>query len=380
MMGTTSLVTRSAKMSRTIRQATHIKGHCTMNVRAIASMTASTASTEILQYFRRGSNNAVSTPSPTQRMPFSSLSSSTSKYDIQIVEVSPRDGLQNEPLASEGILTVDDKIELIRRLAKSGIRDIEMGSFVSPKWVPAMANSDEVMQGYYDREGDDTDNAVVLSHVLIPNAKGLQRALNLTTNANNKDSLVDVVAIGASASDTFGFKNWNCPTSQQLITEKCVPVAQALEEHNTTHGVDIQLRGYISCVVGCPYEGPIKPIQVAKTVETLLEMCPTITQISLGDTIGVGTPNTIRNMLDEVYEVLRGHSMLENTTNATTTGSFLAAHYHDTYGQALSNILASLEHPSGIRTIDSSVAGLGGCPYAAGASGNVATEDVIYML
>ena len=205
-----------------------------------------------------------------------SSSSSSPQPDIQIVEVSPRDGLQNEILASKGILTTDDKIELIQRLANSGVTNIEMGSFVSPKWVPAMSDSELVITGYYN--DDDTNNnkpspSAIQSSVLIPNIKGLQRAISLKDTESGKP-LINEIAIGASASDTFALKNWNCQTSTELITEKCLPVANALRDYNIQNGTAIQLRVYISCVVGCPYEGQIPAKNVATIFEQLLSQLP----------------------------------------------------------------------------------------------------------
>ena len=314
----------------------------------------------------------------------SSSSSSSPHPDIQIVEVSPRDGLQNETLAASGILTTDDKVELIQRLANSGVTNIEMGSFVSPKWVPAMSDSEQVITGYYNNDDVEDNKTIsssaktIQSSVLVPNIKGLQRSLSLIDDKTGKP-LINEIAVGASASDLFAYKNWNCQTSKDLIETKCIPVANSLHDYNKEHSTNIKLRVYISCVVGCPYQGYVEPKNVASIIEQLMVQLPSgleVSHISLGDTIGVGTPNTIRNMLNEVYEVLRGYERVHDHSNS----SLLAAHYHDTYGQALSNILTSIEHPCEIRCIDSSVAGLGGCPYANGSSGNVATEDVIYML
>ncbi len=253
---------------------------------------------------------------------------------VKIVEVGPRDGLQNE----KQIISADTKIELIHRLAASGISVIESGSFVSPKWVPQMADSDVVLKGIKRKKS-------VSYPVLVPNMKGLQAALAVG---------VEEIAIFGAASESFSQKNINCSIAMSL--ERFRPVCDAALEKG------LQIRGYISCVLGCPYEGDIKPAAVVKVAEELLNMgCY---EISLGDTIGVGTPVKARHLLEAVAEI--------------TTIDKLAVHFHDTYGQALANIYACLE--LGVSAVDSSVAGLGGCPYAEGASGNVATEDLIYML
>ena len=253
---------------------------------------------------------------------------------VSIVEVGPRDGLQNE---KQGI-QLADKIALINGLSETGLQRIEAGSFVSPKWVPQMADSDAVFAAIEQKSN-------VTYAALTPNMHGLEAAMKAG---------VREVAVFAAASESFSQKNINCSIKQSI--ERFEPVIKEGLANN------VRVRGYISCVVGCPYEGDINAKTVAHLAQTLIELgCY---EISLGDTIGVGTPASIT-------------AMLELVSRATGTNK-LALHCHDTYGQALSNIYASLQ--LGIQTIDSSVAGLGGCPYAPGASGNVASEDVIYML
>jgi len=253
---------------------------------------------------------------------------------VRLVEVGARDGLQNEP---EPVST-DTKLELIDRLGAAGLRHIEAASFVSPKWVPQMADHRAVMAGLKRREG-------VVYSALTPNLKGLEAALECG---------VDEVAVFGAASESFSQKNINCSVSESL--ERFAPVLERAREAN------VRVRGYVSCVLGCPYEGEIAPARVAEVAKALYEMgCY---EVSLGDTIGTGTPLKAKRMLEAVA---RDIPMAK-----------LGAHFHDTYGQALANLYAVLEE--GIGVIDSSVAGLGGCPYAKGASGNVASEDVIYLL
>lgn len=254
--------------------------------------------------------------------------------EVRIVEVGPRDGLQNEPK----ILPSEVKISLIDQLSETGLKTIEATSFVSPKWVPQMGDNAEVLQGIRKVEG-------ISYPVLTPNLKGFEGAL--------KAGAQEVAVFGA-ASDAFSQKNVNCTAAESIGRFR--PVLEAAKKHN------IKVRGYVSTVVGCPYQGPIKPSDVVKVAGALYDMgCY---EISLGDTIGVGTPGTMRKMLDEVVRAVPPEK--------------LAVHCHDTYGQALANILTSLDY--GISVVDSSVSGLGGCPYARGASGNAATEDVVYML
>ncbi|KAL9260284.1 Hydroxymethylglutaryl-CoA lyase, mitochondrial-like protein [Drosera capensis] len=253
---------------------------------------------------------------------------------VKIVEVGPRDGLQNE----KNMVPTAVKIELIKMLASSGLPVVEATSFVSPKWVPQLADAKDVMEAI--RHIQDARFPV-----LTPNLKGFEAAIA----AGAKE-----VAIFASASESFSKSNINCTIEESLA--RYSDVASAAKNSS------IPVRGYISCVVGCPVEGKVSPSQVAYVAKELYNMgCY---EISLGDTIGVGTPGTVIPMLEAVVDVI--------------PIEILAVHFHDTYGQALSNILASLQ--MGIRTVDSSIAGLGGCPYAKGASGNVATEDVVYML
>jgi isopropylmalate/homocitrate/citramalate synthase len=253
---------------------------------------------------------------------------------VRLVEVGPRDGLQNEA----GMVPAAVKIELIQRLADAGLPVVEATAFVSPKWVPQMADNAEVMAGMRRKPG-------VAYPVLVPNLKGFEAALAAGA---------DEVAVFGAASEAFSRKNINCSIAESLA--RFAPVMQAARQHG------VRVRGYVSCVAGCPYQGAVEPAAVAAVAAELARMgCY---EISLGDTIGVGTPGRIQAMLAAVA--------------AAVPMEKLAVHFHDTYGQALANIYAALE--LGVATIDSSVAGLGGCPYAKGASGNVATEDVVYML
>jgi len=253
---------------------------------------------------------------------------------VKVVEVGPRDGLQNEP---EEVSTAQ-KIELIDRLASAGVTVIESGSFVSAKWVPKMADTAAVLAGISRRPG-------VSYPVLVPNMKGLEGALAADAQE---------IAVFAAASETFSQTNINCSIAESL--NRFAPVCESALANG------LRVRGYISCVLGCPYEGDVDVVAVADVARRLLDLgCY---EISLGDTIGVGTPLMAQAMVDRVAEVVSRER--------------LAVHFHDTYGQALANILACLER--GIAVVDSSVAGLGGCPYANGATGNVASEDVLYML
>ncbi len=253
---------------------------------------------------------------------------------VRIVEVGPRDGLQNE----KQIVSTDTKVELIARLGAAGLPAIEATSFVSPKWVPQMGDNAEVIARIARLPG-------VNYPVLTPNLKGFEAALA----AGAKE-----VAVFGAASESFSQKNINCSIAESL--DRFVPVVEAAK------AAGVRVRGYVSCVLGCPYEGEVAPEAVAGVAATLFDMgCY---EVSLGDTIGTGTPGKTRRMLDAVARRVPIDK--------------LAGHYHDTYGQALVNIYASLQ--AGVATFDASVAGLGGCPYAAGASGNVATEDVVYML
>ncbi|WP_019933162.1 hydroxymethylglutaryl-CoA lyase [Oceanimonas smirnovii] len=253
---------------------------------------------------------------------------------VRLVEMGPRDGLQNEPAQVPTAV----KIELVQQLAECGLTHIEAASFVSPKWVPQMADGSEVLTGLRRKQG-------VVYSALTPNLKGLEAALAAGA---------DEVAVFTAASERFCQKNINCSVAESLA--RFEPVLQLARERG------VRVRGYVSTVLGCPYEGDIAPAAVARVAGELYRLgCD---EISLGDTIGTGTPNKAIAMLSAVRQEV---PLLR-----------LAAHFHDTYGQALANLYAVLEQ--GLRIIDSSVAGLGGCPYARGASGNVASEDVVYLL
>lgn len=253
---------------------------------------------------------------------------------IKIVEVGPRDGLQNETQ----YVDVSTRIGLVERLLEAQVRHIEVASFVSPQWVPQMAGSAELMQGLPRKPG-------VHYSALAPNLKGLEAAMAAGC---------EEVAVFGAASESFSRRNINCSIRESL--ERFRTVIEQARRHQ------LRVRGYVSCVLGCPYEGGIAPGKVAEVALIMSEMgCH---EISLGDTIGLGNPDSTRRLLEACLSVI--------------PATQLAGHYHDTYGMALANIVASLE--LGIRTFDSSVAGLGGCPYATGASGNVATEDVVHLL
>lgn len=253
---------------------------------------------------------------------------------VKIVEVGVRDGLQNEKQA----IDLATKLQLVHMLEDAGLSVIESGAFVSPKWVPQMADTGELLRMLTPKPG-------ISYPVLVPNMKGLEAALQYG---------VKEIAVFGAASESFSQKNINCSIAESL--ERFAPVCDAAAD------AGIKIRGYVSCVLGCPYEGEIAPDAVRAVAAKLYEMgCY---EISLGDTIGTGTPVKTAKMLEAVL----GDIPREK----------LAAHFHDTYGQALANLLVALE--SGIAVIDSAVAGLGGCPYASGASGNVASEDVVYML
>ncbi|ARB29799.1 hydroxymethylglutaryl-CoA lyase [Pseudomonas tolaasii] len=253
---------------------------------------------------------------------------------VRLVEVGPRDGLQNEAQP----VSVADKVLLVDALSAAGLGYIEVGSFVSPKWVPQMAGSAEVFAQIERKAG-------VTYGALAPNLRGFEDALAAG---------VKEVAVFAAASEAFSQRNINCSISESL--ERFVPIMAAAQQNG------ISVRGYVSCVLGCPYEGQIAPEQVAAVARELYAMgCY---EVSLGDTIGTGTAGATRRL----FEVVGGQVPRDK----------LAGHFHDTYGQAIANIYASLLE--GINVFDSSIAGLGGCPYAKGASGNVATEDVVYLL
>ena len=253
---------------------------------------------------------------------------------VKIVEVGPRDGLQNEPQS----IPTDVKVALIERLADAGLPAVEAAAFVSAKWVPQMADGADVMARIRRKPG-------VAYPVLVPNLQGFAAAVAA--------GAAEIAVFGA-ASETFSRKNINSSIAVSL--ERFRPVIEAARD------ADVRVRGYVSCVLGCPYEGDVAPAAVASVAGALHALgCY---EVSLGDTIGAGTPGKTAVMLDAVARVVPVER--------------LAGHYHDTYGQALANIYASLEH--GVAVFDSSVAGLGGCPYAKGATGNVATEDVVYLL
>ena len=253
---------------------------------------------------------------------------------VKIVEVGPRDGLQNEKQA----IDTATKVELIARLGASGLKTIEATAFVSPKWVPQMADNAEVMRQITRLDG-------VTYPVLTPNLKGLEAALATG---------VTEVAVFAAASEAFSQKNINCSIDESI--ERFVPVIESAREHG------VAVRGYVSTVVGCPYQGDVPPEKVAEVSKALFDLgCY---EISLGDTIGVGTPLKVQTMLAEVSKAVPMDK--------------LAGHFHNTYGMAIANIYASLQ--MGMAVFDASVAGLGGYSYAKGASGNVATEDVVYLL
>ncbi len=253
---------------------------------------------------------------------------------VKLVEVGARDGLQNEP----GTVPTEVKVAFIDRLGAAGIRAIEAGAFVSPRRIPQMADAAEVFAAIEKRPG-------VSYPVLAFNMQGLERALAAGARE---------VATGTAASETFSRKNTNCSIAESL--ERVAQVCGGAREHG------LRVRGYVSCVLGCPYEGATDPSVVADLARRMVELgCY---EISLGDTIGVGTPGRAQDMVDRVAEAVPRER--------------LGLHFHDTYGQALANILACLER--GVAVVDASVAGLGGCPYAPGAAGNVASEDVLYML
>lgn len=253
---------------------------------------------------------------------------------VRIVEVGPRDGLQNE----KAIVATADKVELIDRLSQTGLRTIEATSFVSPKWVPQLADATEVFSAITQKPG-------VAYPVLVPNEKGYERA---------REVGVREVAVFTAASEAFNQKNINASIDESI--DRFRPVLERARADG------VKVRGYVSTVLGCPYQGAVPVADVVRVAQQLHRMgCY---EISLGDTIGVGTPHKASAMLKAVA----GEVPL----------SALAVHFHDTYGQALANILACLEY--GVRVVDASVSGAGGCPYAKGASGNVASEDVVYLL
>lgn len=253
---------------------------------------------------------------------------------VKIVEVGPRDGLQNEA----ALVPTNIKIDFINQLSETGLSVIEATSFVSPKWIPQLADNQEVFKNIEKKAG-------VNYPVLIPNLKGLEAALAVG---------VKEIAVFTTSSEQFSQHNTNCSVAESM--QRIAEVVKLAKQHN------MRIRAYLSCVLGCPYEGEMDPEKVAILADQLFKMgCY---EISLGDTIGVGTPIKTQRLLDAVSRVV--------------PVKYLAVHFHDTYGLALVNIYAALE--KGVAVVDSSIAGLGGCPYAKGASGNVATEDVVYFL
>ena len=253
---------------------------------------------------------------------------------VTIIEVGPRDGLQNV----SSFVSTDHKVEFINLLSQTGLHHIEVTSFVSAKSIPQLADNDVVFTAIDKTPG-------VHYSVLVPNDRGMNRAL---------EAGVKEIAVFTAASELFNQRNINCSIQESL--ERCHSVIKLAKTHH------IKVRGYISCVLGCPYQGEIKPQKVAEVTQRLIDLG--VDEISLGDTIGVGTPKQTQLVLDKVLKFLP----LDQ----------LAMHFHDTYGQAIANIYTSLHY--GVHRFDSSVAGLGGCPYAQGASGNVATEDVLYLM
>lgn len=253
---------------------------------------------------------------------------------VTITEVGPRDGLQNEP----SFVATKHKVELIDLLSQTGLKHIEITSFVSTKAIPQLADHDEVWHHIHKPVG-------IHFSALVPNERGMQQAI---------DAGMKEIAIFTAASEQFNQRNIHCSIAESI--QRFLPVMALAKQHH------IRVRGYISCVLGCPYEGHISPRQVIDIAHQLLEIG--VDELSLGDTIGVGTPKQTVILLDALSEFL--------------PLSKIAMHFHDTYGQAIANIYAALE--CGIKHFDSSVAGLGGCPYARGATGNVATEDVLYLM
>jgi len=252
---------------------------------------------------------------------------------VRIIEVGPRDGLQNEKTP----IGVADRIAFIEQLIAAGLHTVEVGAFVSPKAIPQMVNSDQVLRGVSHLAGE--------FHVLVPNEKGYEAA---------RAAGAKVIAVFASASEGFSRANINCSVAESI--ERFKPVVERARADG------VKVRGYISCVLGCPFDGEVRPSAVVNVADMLWELgCY---EISLGDTIGVGTP-------------LKAKALLRAVAGTVPINS-LAMHFHDTYGQALANLYAGMEE--GVRVIDSAAGGLGGCPYAPGATGNVATEDVVYML
>lgn len=300
-------------------------------------------------FFQRGSRLVCRPGSPRRlRATGSSHSYATvsSKTHVNIVEVGPRDGLQNE----KSIIPPSVKIDLINRLGKAGMTIIESGSFVSPKWIPQMAGTTEVISRMERKQGNHYP-------VLVPNMKGLELLFDLLSKeSSSSPPVTDEIAIFTAATDAFSKANTNCTVAESLA--RLEPVAQkALEK-------GLRVRGYVSVVISCPYSGKVEPQKVKEVSKALLDMgCY---EVSLGDTVGTGNPATIQTMLETVM----GGSGVPSEK--------LAGHFHDTFGSAVANVITALD--MGIRTIDSAVGGLGGCPYSPGATGNVATEDIMYAL
>ncbi|KAJ7030865.1 hypothetical protein C8F04DRAFT_1112728 [Mycena alexandri] len=279
----------------------------------------------------------------SRRLGIRSYAIPTTKNVVNIVEVSPRDGLQNE----KGVIPVSVKAELVTRLGRAGVQIIEAGSFVSPKWVPQMAGTAEVLSQMERLQN-------VRYQVLVPNQKGLDAVTALLAEQPVSPPLTDEISIFTAATDAFTRANLNTTTAESLA--RLAPVARAALDHG------LRVRGYVSVVIACPYSGQVDYIRVREVTKALLDMgCY---EVSLGDTVGMGTPSQVSEMLDEVKKDVPVEK--------------LAGHFHDTYGTAVANVLTALDH--GVRTIDASVGGLGGCPYSPGATGNVATEDVLYAL
>jgi len=253
---------------------------------------------------------------------------------VTLIEVGPRDGLQNEP----EFVPTEKKIEFINQLSTTGLTHIEVTSFVSPKAIPQLADNQEVFKGIRQQSN-------IHYQALVPNIKGLEQALEVDAKE---------IAIFTAASEAFNQRNINCSIEESIA--RCQDVVAQAKQHK------LYIRAYISCVLGCPYEGSISPKQVAKVTEALLALG--VDEISFGDTIGVGTPRQTLALIEAITPLM--------------PTEHIAMHFHDTYGQAIANVYAALTQ--GIHRFDSSIAGLGGCPYARGASGNVATEDILYLL
>ena len=269
------------------------------------------------------------------------MANRSSAGKVQIVEVGPRDGLQNE----SSTLDISTRLSFAQRLATAGLKRIEVGAFVSPEWVPQMAGSGKLLKKLNEFQKNGKISSSVKFSSLVPNERGMQDAIQ---------SGVKEIAIFAAASESFSQKNINCTVKESL--KRFEPVMDLAKKRK------IKVRGYLSTCFGCPYEGKVSQSRVLKVSEQLLEMG--IFELSIGDTIGVADPKSVKKLVAQLVQAYGEKK--------------IAMHFHDTRGTALANILASLD--LGIRTFDTSLGGLGGCPYAPGASGNVATEDVVYML